>query len=54
MLLLAVFFTVPVKSENARLNLALVIPTGAVITFGNDSIEMLLVVPDKKINDLSK
>ena len=33
---------------------ALTNPTGAPITFANDSIQMLPVVTNKKINDLSK
>ena len=41
------FFTIPVKTENARLKLALTIPTGAPITVTNDAIEMLPVVTDK-------
>ena len=48
------FFTVPVKSENARLKLAFTIPTGAPVTVENDAIEMPPVITDKKINDLSK
>ena len=48
------FFTIPVKIENARLKLALAIPTGARITVANDVIEMLPVVTDKTVNDLSK
>ena len=48
------FFTIPVQIENARLKLALVIPTGAPMTVANDAIEMLLVVTDKTITDLSK
>ena len=48
------FFTIPVEIENARLKLALAIPTGAPITVANDAIEMLPVVTDKTINDLSK
>ena len=47
------FFTIPVVIENARLNLALVIPTGVPITVANDAIEMLPVVTDKTINNLS-
>ena len=43
-----------VEIENARLNLALVIPTGAPMAVANDAIEMLPVVTDKAINDLSK
>ena len=34
--------------------LALAIPTGAPITVGNNAIEMLPIVTDKTINDLSK
>ena len=48
------FFTIPVEIENARLKLVLTIPTGAPITVVNDAIEMLPVVIDKRINDLSK
>ena len=40
--------------ENARLQLALIIPTAAPKAFGNDAIEMLPVATDKTINDLSK
>ena len=56
-LFLAVFnslFKIPVKIENARTKLALTIPTEAPITAENDAIEMLPVVTDKTINDLSK
>ena len=48
------FFIIPVKSENARLKLALTIPTGTPITVANDAIEILPFVTDKTINDLSK
>ena len=48
------FFTIPVKIENERLKLALVIPTGAPITVANDAMVKLPVVTDKTINDLSK
>ena len=48
------FFMIPVEIENARLKLALIIPTGAPMTVANDAIEMLPVVTDKTINDLSK
>ena len=48
------FLTILVKIENARLKLALTIPTGAPITVANDAIEMLPVVADKTMNDLSK
>ena len=47
-------FLIPVKIENARLKLALTIPTGAPITVGNDAMEMLPVVTDKTTNDLGK
>ena len=45
---------IPVEIENAGLTLALTIPTGAPITAANDAIEILPVVTDKTINDLSK
>ena len=48
------FFTIPVVTENARLQPALIIPTGAPITVANHAIEMLPVVTDKTIIDLSK
>ena len=48
------FFTNPVVIENARLQLALIIPRGAPIAVANDAIEMLTVATDKTINDLSK
>ena len=48
------FFTVPVKIENARQTLALTIPTGAPITVVNNAKELLPVVTDKMITDLSK
>ena len=48
------FLMIPVEIENARLKLALIIPTGVPMTVGNDEIEMLPVVTDKAINDLSK
>ena len=35
---------IPVNIENARLKLALAIPTGAPITVANDAIEMLAVI----------
>ena len=57
LLLLVVFkkiFTNPVVIENARLQLTLIISTGAPITVANDAIEMLLVATDKTINDWSK
>ena len=48
------FFTIPVVIENARINLALEIPTGASITITKDVIELLLFVADKTIKDLLK
>ena len=48
------FFTMPVEIKNARLKLALAIPTGALMTVANDAIEILPVVTDKTINNLSK
>ena len=47
-------FTIPVVIENARLQLALIITTGAQITVAKNAIEMLPVATDKAINDLSK
>ena len=54
MLLLTVFFTIPVEIENAGLKLALAIPTGAPTTVAHDAIKMLPVVTNKTINDLLK
>ena len=55
LLLLTVFFTIPVEIENSRLELALSIPTDALITVANEAIEMPPVVAtDKTINNLSK
>ena len=48
------FFMIPVEVKNARLKLALIIPSGAPMTAANDALEMLPVVTDKTINDLSK
>ena len=45
---------IPVEIENARLKLALIIPTSAPMTVANDATEMLPVLTDKIINDLSK
>ena len=47
-------FTIPVKTSNTRLKLAFIFPSGAPITVPNNAIEMLQVVTDKTINDLSK
>ena len=43
-----------VEIKNARLKLALTIPTGAPITVTNDATEMLPVLIDRTIDDLSK
>ena len=40
--------------KNARLKLALAIPAGVPIKAANDAIEMLPIVADKTIKDLSK
>ena len=48
------FFANPVNIENERLKLALTITTGAPITVANDATEMVAVVTDKTIKDLSK
>ena len=48
------FFTIPEVIENARLQLALIIPTDAPTTVANDAIEILPIVTDETINDLSK
>ena len=45
---------IPVEIENAALNLTLIIPEDYPMTVANDAIEMLPVVTDKTINDLSK
>ena len=47
------FFINHVEIESARLKLALIIRTGAPITVANDATEMLSVVTDITINDLS-
>ena len=48
------FLTISVEIKNARLKLVLAIPTGAQMTVANDAIEMIPVVTDKTVNDLSK
>ena len=48
------FFITPVEIENARLKLALAIPTGAAITVANYALGILPVATDKTIYDLSK
>ena len=40
---------IPVEIKNAKLKLALAIPTGAPVTVANDAIEILPVVTDKTI-----
>ena len=47
-------FTNPVVFESARLQLSLIVPTGAPITVANDKIEMLPVATGKTINYLLK
>ena len=54
LLLANIIFIIPVQIENARLKLALVIPASAPMTVANDAIEILPVVTDEIINDLSK
>ena len=46
------FFTIPVKIKNARLKLALTIPTVAPITVANNAIEVQPVFAEETINDL--
>ena len=46
------FFTIPVDNENARLRLALAIPTGVPITVANDAIEILPLAANKTIKDI--
>ena len=48
------FFTSPADNENVRLRLALSISTSIPITVANDAIEMIPLVADKTIKDLSK
>ena len=48
------FLKIPVEIEKTRLKLALTIPTDAPIAVANDAVEILPVVTDKTINDLSK
>ena len=48
------FFTMPVDIENTRLKLAVAIRTGDTITVANEAIEMLSLVTDKTIKELSK
>ena len=44
----------PVDIENARVKLALAIPTGAPITVANDAMEMLPLVTDKNLSIYQK
>ena len=46
---LIVFFTIPEVIENARLQLALIIPTGAPTTVANDAIEILQLLQTKQL-----
>ena len=46
-------FTNPAVIENARLQLAFIIPTGAPVAVANDALEMLPVATDKTVNNLS-
>ena len=46
-------FTISVANENVRLRLALAIPTDVPITIANDAVEILPLVADKTIKDLS-
>ena len=48
------FFASPVDHKNIRLRFPLAIPAGVPITVANDTIEMLTLVADKTIKDLSK
>ena len=45
---------IPVEIENARLKIGLTIPTSAPMTVAKDAIEILPVVTEKTIIDLSK
>ena len=45
---------IPVEIENVRLKLAVTIPTGAPVIVAKDAIEILPVLTDKTINDLSE
>ena len=48
------FFTIPAEIKNTKLKLPLAIPTGASITVANYGIEMLPLIADKIIKNLSK
>ena len=45
---------IPVKIKNARLKLVLTIPTGAPIIVAHNAMELLPVIINITINDLSK
>ena len=47
-------FASPVDNENARLRLALAIPTGVPVTVANDAIETLPLVADRTTSNLCK
>ena len=47
-------FTSPIDNENARIRLALAIPTGVPVTVANDPIEMLPLVADRTTSILSE
>ena len=47
-------FASPVDNENIRLRLALALPTGVSTAVANCAIEMLPLVADKTIKNLSK
>ena len=48
------FSVSPVEIENAKLKLALAVPTGASLTVANYAIDMLPVVADQTIKELSQ
>ena len=45
--------TIPVVTENAELIISIAIPTGVPITVANNAINILLLVADRIIKDLS-
>ena len=47
-------FLIAVEIKNAKLKPTLAIPTGAAMTVPNDAIEMVPVVTDKAVSDLSR
>ena len=48
------FISFYLEIENARLKLAITVPTGGLIIVANDTIETLPAIIDKTINELSK